>query len=198
MPVTSATPDSGPRVVGDLWPILIDVFPVSPPPGSLTPTVVVTKPDGSTVTADVDTVGGCQYRALYELTTTGRHLASAVVAGVGRADLAISAVEATPDAQMPQVADLNRYLGEHSWASSDLEDALDAETAAQEAVCAVPAAYPPDLRQALLRRAWRNLIMRGQPFLTVPGGEDGQISVAPTLDAEIRRFEKPHLRLLVA
>jgi hypothetical protein len=198
MPVTARTPESSQRVVGDVWPIDVEVTDADRFPITQTPTVTITLPDGSTTTVVPQLLRHGCYRAGYTLTVPGRHLAAAVAAGYGRADFVLDAVAPTPAGGLPQLADAKKYLGETSWDDDDVQGALNAETAAQAAICAVPAYYPDDLREALLRRVWRNLSMRGQPFLTVPGGDDGLVSVAPTLDAEIRRFEKPYLRMLFA
>jgi hypothetical protein len=200
MPVNAVSSASSQRIVGDLWPLVVEVADIDGTSAGVTPTVTVTLPDGSQASPapTVESSGWCRYTAAYELTVPGRHIAAVTATGIGRADFAVQAVEATPAGRMPQLGDATSYLGETSWSSSDIQDALDAETAAQAAVCVIPAYYPPDLRDALLRRTWRNLSMRGQPFLTVPGGEDGTVSVAPSQDAEVRRLEQPHRRLLVA
>lgn len=195
MPVKAITSASSRRVVGDVWPIIVEVADLYGV--TATPTVTVTLPDDTTVSVPVKSLGGRFYRAAYTLTVPGRHLAAAVATNIGRADFAIQAVAPTPAGGLPQLADVQKYLGATSWDEDDIQEALDAEADAQADICFIPAAYPNSLRNALLRRVWRNLSMRGQPFLTLPGGDDGQVSVAPTLDAEIRRFEKPYLRLLV-
>lgn len=198
MSVTATSSIDGQRIVGDLWPIAVEVFDSNGWPTIATvPTVTVTLPDNSTADVTVEAAGRC-FRALYELTAPGRHLAEVAATGLGRADFSIQAVDPTPAGRMPQLADATSYLGQTSWSSDDVQEALDAETAAQAALCVIPAYYPADMRNALLRRVWRNLSMRNQPFLTVPGGEDGTVSVGPSQDAEVRRLEAPHRRLLVA
>lgn len=199
MTVAATLSIDGQRVVGDVWPIRVDI--TDDPyglPVTTAPTVTITLPDGSTATPDVDTAASGCYLASYTLTMPGRHLAAVVSATGGRADFALQAVEPTPAGAMPQLGDAKRYLGATSWSDSEVQDALDAETDAQRSICVIPAYYPKDLRDALLRRVWRSLSMRNQPFLTVPGGEDGTVSVAPSQDAEVRRLEGPHRRLLIA
>lgn len=198
MTVSAAVPLDGRRVVGDVWPIRVDLTDdLCGLPVTDAPTVTITLPDGSTATPDAQTLRSGCFLAAYTLTVTGRHLAAVVSATAGRADFALQAVQPTPAGAMPQLADAKKYLGETSWSDDDVQDTLEAETQAQADVCVIPAFYPASLRAALLRRVWRSLSMRGQPFLTVPGGEDGTVSVAPSLDAEIRRYEAPHKRLLV-
>jgi hypothetical protein len=198
VPVTARTTESGQRVVGDLWPIDVEVTDLYGFRFAATPTVTITLPDGTTTTAVTESrLGGC-YRALYELTVPGRHLAAAVAAGYGRADFALEAVEPTPAGGMPQLADANKYLGAHSASDDDVQGALSAETAAQRQACVVPAYYPDDLRDALLRRVSRNLAMRRIPLAVLQGDAEAGSTILPSWDPEISRLERPHLRMLVA
>jgi hypothetical protein len=190
--ITAKTATSVELPVSGLWVIAVQGDELA---GDV-PVVTVTRPDATT---DVPTVAvdGCGwYRAEYIVAAPGRHIARAVTTGHGAVDFTAFVTGVVTAADMPTIVDVAEYLEDHSWTDDQLADALDAETNAQRRVCDVPAAYPPDLRQALLRRCWRNLIMRGQPALTVPGAEDGSLSVVPTLDQEIRRFERPFRKLV--
>ena len=93
------------------------------------------------------------------------------------------------------IDDVKGYLDQNSWTDEELQDALDAETAAQGRVCTVPDDVPADLAEALKRRVWRNLSMRGQPFITVPDTETP--TVVPSRDPEVRRLEAPFRKLVV-
>lgn len=162
------------------------------------PVVTVTLPNGSTVTPPVVADSWGCWRAEYVVTATGRYIARVTTAGHGAVDFTAYVTGVVAASAMPDAADLDAYLqsfGGHSWTTDDLDDALTAESAAQRAACTIPAAYPADLRQALLRRGWRNLKMRGQPLLTIPGAEDGAATVAPGADPEVRRLERPYRKL---
>ena len=198
MPVTATSQESGQRIVGDLWPIEVEVVDANGWAASVTPTVTITLPDGSTATATAEARGRC-FRAEYELTVPGRHLAAVVAAGYGRADFAIQAVDATPAGRMPQLADATTYLKQNSWTAEEIQGALDAETDAQRDVCFIPAYYPNSLRDALLRRVQRNLAMRRLPLaVQQTDAEGGSSTILPPWDPEISRLEKPHRRLLIA
>ncbi len=99
-----------------------------------------------------------------------------------------------PDRQDPD--DLG-YLGDNSFTDAEIQDALDAEADAQRRACVVPAAYPYDLRQALLRRVARNLALRQLPIMVLRGdAEAGSVNI-PGRDAEIRRLEAGHRRMVM-
>lgn len=96
-------------------------------------------------------------------------------------------------------ADIAAYLGANSYNDLQLQDAIDAESAAQAKVCNVPSPYPRDLREALKRRVARNLAMRPIPLAVLRGdAEAGESTILPGTDPEIRRLEKPYLWLLIA
>lgn len=103
-------------------------------------------------------------------------------------------------AGMPDLAKVKSYLGATSATDEQIQDALDAEAAAQRGVCAVPAQYPADLAQALKRRVARNLSMQRIPLAVLQGDAEAGTAAAlpPGSDPEVRRLEKPYLRLLVA
>jgi len=169
------------------------------------PVVTVTLPDGSTATPLVtDVTSG--YRAEVTVATVGRYVArvvgtdgavdftayvTGIVAAQGMPDL--EALRGDPDADPPTFG----YLGETSATDEELQDALDAEAAAQRAVCRVPAAYPADLRQALLRRVARNLALRGLPIMVLRGDAETGSTIPPGRDAEVRRLEAPHRKLVM-
>lgn len=109
----------------------------------------------------------------------------------------------------PVLAEVKVYLGsDHSWTDDEVTAALLAETAAQAKVCkfppdpdspAEPLPYPADLAEALFRRIAHNLALRALPL-----GVQANISemaVATTkvggTDAEVRRLEAPHRKLVL-
>jgi hypothetical protein len=160
-----------------------------------TPTVTVTLPAGGTAAPAMtsDTLG--VFRAVYLPGTAGRYVARVVAAGLGAVDFAAYVTATVAGTAMPAPADFLDYVGAHSWTDDEVQDALDAEAAAQRGVCDVPAAYPADLRNALLRRTQRNLVMRGLPLAVLRGDAESGDTLIPRLDSEVRRFESPHRKL---
>lgn len=200
MPVTANTWTTVHAPVGDVWLIGVDVTDANGQRVSQTPVVTVTLPDGTTALPTVELLSTGCYRASYTLAAAGRYVANAVATGYGVAQFAAFTDAVTPASGMPVVGHVSAYLGKHSWSTPDLQDALDAEASAQRSVCAVPAAYPPDLRNALLRRVARNLAMRPLPLAVLRGdAEAGDPNILPPgSDPEVRRLEKPYLHVLMA
>jgi hypothetical protein len=181
--------------VGGLWEMVVVAYDDNHVPVDVEPVVTVTLPGGGTA-SPVPTEEAYGWRALYEVTTPGRHVARAVVTGYGVAEFVAWVSAIVPAAGMPDVDDVDDYLGDHSWTTEEMQDALDAEAAAQRRCCDIPADYPADLRQALLRRVARNLSMR-RVTLSVQRGDNeaGDITILPGRDPEIRRFEKNYPKL---
>lgn len=169
--------------------------------GTVAPVVTVTLPDGVTTalaTIEASEAYYGRWTATYTPLAPGRFTARAVASNGDVVD-ALAVVTAAVVA-LPDRAALNTYLGgtgNHAWTDSELDEALAAETAAQMRMCSVPAAYPADLREALLRRAARNLDMRRQ--LTAEPRSEGDFDLPATLpvaaDADVRRLERPWRRL---
>lgn len=189
-------------VVGGPWFMEFHVPITDPTMAEDAPVVTVTLPDGvTTATPEVEQPSPYCYRyqAWYTPLVAGRFTARAVTAENGVADLLLLVITASAS---PTAADLDDWLGgetEHSWTDADLTAALAAETLAQMRVCRVPATYPPDLHEALLRRAARSLAMRRQ-LTAEPRGEgdvDLPAVLSPYTDPEIRRLEKPYRRIQV-
>lgn len=162
-----------------------------------TVTAIVQYPDGSTGPATVTSPATGVYRAWVDTTMPGRYVAEAAAVGYGSIPFAAHVTAITLAAGMPDVDAVSIYLGPTSATEADMQDALDAESAAQRSVCEVPAAYPADLRQALLRRVARNLVMRGLPVAVLQGDGDVGNTILPGNDPEVRRFEGPHRRWAV-
>lgn len=100
---------------------------------------------------------------------------------------------------MVTVDDIRAYMDGPSQTDAQIQDALDAETLAQARACVVPADpddMPADLAEALKRRVQRNLEMRGQPFVVTPD-DNGNVSIVPSRDPEVRRLEAGHRRLVM-
>lgn len=199
MPAEPLSEQTGTLQVGDPWPIWVwltddDGDPVTP----TTVTVVVTRPDLTTSTPTAVEDSGGDWRATYTLAAAGRHTALVTVTGPG-AGVVPFAVEAVGvGVQLPLLAEVKTYLGDVSASDPELQDALDAEAAAQRARCRVPSEYPDDLRQALLRRVARNLAARSVPVASFTSFEGGQTATrVPGVDPEVKRLEAPYRRRTV-
>lgn len=192
MGVRALSSPSVDRAVGAVWDILVDVRDSAGELVDDAPVVTVTLPDTTTQAPAVETVCVGVYRAEVVVAASGTYRASAVTSTHGAVDFAAHVTAAG----LPGLDDIDAYLGDHSFTDEQLQDALDAEAAAQRGVCRVPAVLPSDLRQALLRRVQRNLAMRPQPFAMLVDG-DGVQSVIPGNDPEVRRLERRHRRLVM-
>ena len=183
--------------IGGVWEIRASVTDVDGGAVDATPTVTVTLPAGTTATPTVETVAAGDYRATYEVGTAGRYVARVVATGYGAADFAAYATATTAGTGMPDAAAVVEYLGATSFTTDEVQDALDAEAAAQRSVCRVRAVYPDDLRQALLRRVARNLALRQLPLAVHQGDAEAGPMLLPGRDPEVRRLEAPHRKLVV-
>lgn len=198
MPLVALASALQQRLIGSPLDVLFEVLDED---GDLTDaatiTVTVTLPDGTTTTPAADKIDTGTYYARHYLTMAGRHTASVTTDGYGSAAFVATGVEITANADLPTVIDVDDYLKsgnrEHSWTTDDLDDALTAEMAAQAKVCRIPAAYPADLRQALLRRCQRNLALRPNALGYVQS--DGDVTFLRGTDAEIGRLERPWRKL---
>lgn len=194
MPVVSLTPDSADLPIGGVWVLAVTITDVDAVPVDVAPTVTVTLPGGSATSPTAELVTSGVWRALYTVATAGRYVARIVSTGNGAVDLAAYVTATVAGTGMPNVDDAKVYLdidpGDTS-RDDEIQTALDAESAAQRARCRVPAAYPADLREALLRRVARNLAMRMLPLAVLRGdGEAGDVML-PGKDPEVRRLEGP-------
>ncbi len=198
MGVRAISPSSVTLPVGGVWLLAVDVRDGDGYPADAVPTVVVTLPDDTTANPIVETLSTGYYRATYTVAAAGRHVAVATAAGFGTASFAAWVDATATGTGMPDVVAVDNYLGDHSYTDADLLDALDAEAAAQRAICRVGAVYPADLRQALLRRVMRNLAVRQLPLAVLQGdAEGGSDTVLPGRDPEVRRLEAPYRKRVV-
>lgn len=200
MTVTAASCDQVLLLVGDIWVLRVVVTNVDGARVDQEPVFTVTPPSGAPVTPTPERRVLGDYRATYAVALTGRHVATAVTVDYGSAVFAAYVQGVTTAAGMPTVDDVAAYMGaaSASWTAAQLQGALDAEAAAQRAICLVGAVYPADLREALLRRVQRNLAMRQLPLAVLQGdAETGSNTVLPGRDPEVRRLEAPYRRLVV-
>lgn len=169
-------------------------------PGSVV-TASVTDPAGVITAPAVSSPTSAVFRAVLYPVVAGRwtgHLDS----DVGRVYFA---VQVSAPAALPTVDDLlgptdsdDGYLGPTSWSVADVTEALREETAAQASVCRIPAAYPDDLRGALMRRVACNLARRALALgMTQGDAETGTAAYLPGTDPEVRRLEGPWRKLTV-
>lgn len=205
MTVSATSPVSVELPISDVWLIAVEVRDVDGCLVDEAPVVTVTLPAGTTSTPTVETVTTGLYRVAYVVGTSGRYVARAVTTGHGAADFTAYVTATVAATGMPTLDDLRGdpevegdlgYLGETSATDPEIQDALDAEAAAQRATCRVPAAYPADLRQALLRRVARNLALRGIPLAVLRGDAESGDTILPGRDPEVRRLEGPHRKLV--
>lgn len=196
MGVRAVSLDSVLLPVGGQWLLEVEVTDLDGVAVDAVPAVVVTLPDGSTASPTVETVTAGRYRAVYTPAAAGRYVAL-VTAGGDVAGFAAQVLAVTNASGMPDVPAVVAYLGETSHTELEIQGALDAEAAAQRAVCRVGAVYPADLREALLRRVARNLSMRALPLAVLQGDAELGNTVLPGRDPEVRRLEGPHRKLIV-
>lgn len=167
------------------------------------PSVTILYPDDSPASAPAITDNGDgTYTIGHVFDRPGRHVAAISIPATSESLVMVAyAVDLALAANLPTFATLDEYLGvgQHSWTDDDLTQAMDVETAAQRRVCRIPAAYPADLHEALLRRAARNLEMRRQ--LTEQPRTDSDFGVPalvpPGRDQEVRRLEAPFRKVRV-
>jgi len=194
--VTARTSTSQSLPIGGLWEIAVSIVDSDGLVSATAPTVTVTLPDGTTATPTAEDEEAGYFRASVTITLPGRYVARAVAAGYGAADFTAWASAVVPGSGMPDLAAADNYLGDNSWTDDEIEDALNAEAAAQRSVCDVPADYPDDLRQALLRRVARNLSLRKLPLAVLVGDAENGSTVLPGRDPEVRRLEAPFRRMV--
>lgn len=196
--LTPISGDSENLFVGDRW---VTVVRVTDDDGSgvggLSGFTVVSPVGSSPTTEDL---GNGFYRFVATMTEEGVYLFSVALPGYGVAAFSAYVQDLSdPFAMLPDVAEVKTYLGFKALDTSKdamVLDALDAEIAAQRAVCRVPVVYPADLAQALKRRVARNLALRGMPVMVLRGDAESGSLVPPGRDAEVRRLEGPYRKLV--
>lgn len=201
MSIRALTPEIVRMDVGDTW--LPTVLVVSDTTGwavTATVTATVTDPDG--IEVDPAPTPTTPTRGIYVVTVgldaPGRWLVEVTADDHGVVAFAAEVVGVTATDDLPTAADVEDYLGQTSYDTAEIEAALTAERSAQAARCRVGAVYPPDLREALLRRVARNLAMRALPLgVQFGNGEGGDSTRLSQYDPEIRRLEAPYRKLVL-
>lgn len=198
-------------LVGSIWDIGATVLDADGLPVAFAPPVTITPPSGPpAVLYPTDPSGIGQWRITYAITVPGRHVA-VMLSSFGVLAFTAYGTEPVTAPLMPSLADLRGasparddpadlgYLGGNSWTDAEIQEALDAEAAAQRDICRIPADYPASLRESLLRRVSRNLAMRHLPLAVLQGdGETGDATRLTRWDPEIRRLEQPYRKLPLA
>lgn len=160
------------------------------------PTISVVAPNGTTPSPTIEHLETGYYRASLVVSITGRYVATATATGYGVTAFVAFVSTATAASAFPTLADVKTYLGQNSASDATVQDALDAETAAQRATCRIPAVYSADLAQALKRRVARNLAVRNIPLAVFQGDADSGSLTPPNKDPEVRRLEAPYRKLV--
>jgi hypothetical protein len=184
--------------ISGVWALVVAVTDSDGCPADVATTVVVTLPGGSTATPTAEQVTAGVYRAEYVVGTPGRYVARVTTATNGAVDFAAYATSTVAGTAMPDLDAAKTYLQidlDDTTQDDEITEALDAEAAAQRSVCRVPAAYPADMREALLRRVARNLALRRLPLMVLRGDAEAGDTVLPGRDPEVRRLESPHRKL---
>ena len=160
-------------------------------------TLTVTLPDGTTTSPTLVNDDTGIYSYDYPTVQVGPHSAVFVATGANGGTVEDAFVVTAVALSYVTTAAAQDYLRDTSWDTAEITDALAAERSAQTAVCRIDP-YTPDLREALLRRVQCNLARRSLPLGMTSGDSDvGSPSYVPGRDPEVRRLERPYLRLPV-
>jgi len=165
--------------------------------------VLVTRPSGGTLSPTATAINTGIYRASLQTDENGRWVSSVNVTNYGSIGYAAWVEGVSTNTDLPSLTDVKNYLSDGdpdslpSVSDAQLQEALEAEAAAQRRVCNVGATYPVDLRQALLRRVARNLALRGLPIMVLQGDAETGSLVPPGRDPEVRRLEAGHRKLVL-
>jgi hypothetical protein len=167
-----------------------------------TTVLTVTKPDLTSETPTVTNTETGTYEVDYLLAAAGRYIFRWVATTPNVAEAFV--VDTVLPGNLPTLAEVKAYLDSTqaglsaTYADAVLTEVLEAEKADQAKRCRIPAYYPKDLREALLRRCQRNLAMRGLPLAVLQGdAEAGSSFALPGNDPEVRRLEAGHPKLVV-
>ena len=182
--------------VGDVWEFGLTVE------EGATVAVVVTSPTGATASPTPEVADG-EVIVTVPMEEPGRYLAVMTVTTDGTPEVTPFTVYAeTPGGAVPNLEAVKEYLSSNGGTSQEddtIEGALAAETRAQARVCRIPATYPEDLGEALMRRVARNLAARQVPIAQITSFDGGQqVSRVPSWDNEVRRLEGPFRKVILA
>jgi hypothetical protein len=157
--------------------------------------LTVTKPDLTTETPTVTPTETGKYESPYLFAAGGRYRFRWVSTDPNTAETFVVDVTGA-GSNYPVLQDVKNYLNSTQadlaarYSDAVLTEVLEAEKADQAKRCRIPANYPTDLREALLRRCQRNLAMRGLSLAVLQGDADtGSSTFLPGRDPEVRRLE---------
>jgi hypothetical protein len=198
--LTPISGDSVDLVQGDRWVLELLVTDDAGRGVAELPNITVSLPGGGSSSPVAESLGRGFYRVAVTVTEPGWYVVVAELAGYGVATFRADVQDLTdPFAFMPDVADVLAYLGGADEDSTELpaiQEALNAELAAQMRAVRMPVVYPPDLAEALKRRVARNLALRGIPLAVLRGDAESGSLVPPGRDPEVRRLEAPYRKLV--
>jgi hypothetical protein len=201
MQLTMVRGDNAAVIVGSTWVVEFYTTDLYGFLGDSEPVVTVTLPDGTTDVPDftAGTENGV-YQVRIDIPKSGRYIAAISSSYTDTKYVSAEALPVTSENEMPTAGDVLMYLGrdgepDDSWSVQEVNRALAAERSAQARRCRIPATYPPDLRQALLRRVQRALALSQQP--RIAGFDDGEAPILPTNDPEVRRLESPYKKVIL-
>jgi hypothetical protein len=198
MNITMVRGDNAAVVVGGKWNIEFFTLDNDDYLAASSPLLTITLPDGTTDEVDADFAASelpGMYLFSYTTTLPGRYVAVITATEMSPKYISAEALVVTADDDMPTADDVAVYLERSDLDQAMLVRVLEAEKAAQRARCRIPAAYPPDLREALLRRCARNHSMQNLVNTT---DTEGGATFTPSNDPEIRRLEAPYRKVLLA
>ena len=189
---------AGRSLIGDLWQFRALVTDLDGDAiDAEIPTITINPPSGAATHPIASNVDSGEFRFTYSPALAGRYAITAATASYGIAAVAGWADPVGLATNLPLIADVENYIEDLTWDPDVIQDALDAEAAAQRARLKASALYTADVRQALLRRVQRNLAMRRLPLATPQGDAESGATFIPRTDPEIRRLEAPYRKLTV-
>jgi hypothetical protein len=198
MPIRLRSRASSTLALGQEWILDVRVTDGEGCPVADTLTFTVTDPDEQETVLDaadqVSTSTGL-YRVPYLPDATGRYVARVEAAEHGAAAFTAWVQAITTGAQLPDISELDTYLGANGASDDELQEALDAQAAAQRARCRMPATYDADLRSALLRRCARHLALKRIPLAMLGADSEAGPTTVPGRDPLVRELEGPWLKL---
>jgi hypothetical protein len=195
--ITPISGDSASLYEGSRWVLEVRVTDDNGCAAEETPTFTAVLPGGDTETPAAESLGQGFYRAAVTVSEPGTWVVTALATGYGVTAFRASVTSLTdPLAHVPTLAEVKTYLGTTSTTDGTIQDALDAETAAQAAVCRIPVVYPIELGQSLKRRVARNLALRGIPLAVLQGDAESGSLTLPGSDPEVKRLERPYRKLV--
>lgn len=161
-------------------------------------TLTVTRPDLTTFQPGAANPSTGVYEYALALNQAGRWVLSWVTTGPDTAyaeELWVSA-----PGVLPVLADVKEYLGTAAakWSDVQIQRALDAQIHSQRHYNEIPADYPEDLWDALMRRIQRHLALRALPLGVQQNDSGAGPLMLPGKDPWVQSLEEPYSTIGVA